>query len=247
MAVASIRSEDLTFVRDGDRIRGYAAWQGREERVPAIVILPDVHGLTEHYRDIARRFAAQGFFSFALDIYSREGRPVLPDPQAVREWIANLDDRRVLADIDGAIRFLRSRVEVKKPAVGITGFCLGGQYALMSACQNFGLGACAGFYGMLRYSEQNEKKPQSPLDLAPRLECPYLGLFGADDSLIPREDVKDLEAILRRHGKTFQVKLYPGAGHAFFNDGRPDAFRPEAARDAWTRVVEFFRSHLISA
>lgn len=239
-----VRTEEMSFLREGEQVRGYAAWQAREERMPALIIISDVHGLSDHYRDVARRFAAEGFFSFAIDLYSREGKPKLADPAAVQAWIQALDDRRVLADLDGAVRFLRSRVEVRKPSVGITGFCMGGQYALMAACVLSDLGACASFYGMLRYHQHNERKPKSPLELAPSLHCPYLGLFGADDALIPRADVMELEATLERHHKSFEIKLYPGAGHAFFNDGRPDAYRPEAARDAWTRVVAFFREHL---
>jgi carboxymethylenebutenolidase len=121
---------------------------------------------------------------------------------------------------------------------------MGGQYALMSACTVPHIAACVSFYGMLRYAEKTTIKPESALDLAPRLNCPYLGLFGEDDALIPRADVKELESILRRTGKNFQTKVYTGAGHAFFNDTRPDVYRPEAAKDAWTRALTFFRAHL---
>lgn len=244
MVAGSIRSEELTFVREGAGIRGFAAWPARGERLPALVIVPDVHGLSDHYRDVARRYAAAGFFSFALDIYSREGRPQLADFAAVMAWIDHLDDRRVLGDIDGAVRFLRSRMEVRGLSIGVTGFCLGGQYALMAACKVPGLAACASFYGMLRYKEYTPKKPESPLDLVPNLQCPYFGLFGSDDPLIPRDDVRELEALLRQHKKTFQVRSYPNAGHAFFNDQRPDAYRPEAAQDAWARVISFFQATL---
>jgi carboxymethylenebutenolidase len=155
-----------------------------------------------------------------------------------------LDDRRVLADIDGAVRFLGSRPEVRTRSIGITGFCMGGQYALMAACSVPSLAACVSFYGMLRYAEKSAVKPESPLDMAPRLACPYLGLFGEEDALIPRADVKELEGLLRKHGKSFQTRIYPGVGHAFFNDTRPDAYRPDAAKDAWTRALAFFRTHL---
>jgi carboxymethylenebutenolidase len=62
--------------------------------------------------------------------------------------------------------------------------------------------------------------------------------------LIPRADVRELEVLLRRSGKTNQIKVYPDAGHAFFNDARPESYRPEAAKDAWTRTIAFFRAHL---
>jgi carboxymethylenebutenolidase len=131
--------------------------------------------------------------------------------------------------------------------VGVTGFCMGGQYALMAACTVARLAACVSWYGMLRYAETDDSKPADALTLAPRLGCPYLGLFGGDDPLIPRADVEELRAILARHGKTFEIRVYPGAGHAFFNHTRPDAYRPDAAADAWPRAVAFLRRHLLVA
>lgn len=244
MATPALRTEDLSFTREGERLKAYGAWPLREERLPAVLIIPDVHGLSDHYRDITRRFAGEGFFSMAVDLYSREGAPTLPDIAAVQQWIRNLDDRRVLADISAAARFLQSRVEVRNISVGVVGFCLGGQYALMSACGAADVAACVSFYGMLRYAELNERKPESPLEMAPRLSCPYLGLFGADDPLIPRADVRELESVLRGAAKRSQIKVYGNAGHAFFNDRRADSYRPEAAADAWTRTVAFFREVL---
>jgi len=244
MSTTLLRTEELTFARDGDRIKAYAAWLRRDDRGPAIVVIPDVRGLTEHYCDIARRFANEGFFALAVDLYSREGAPNLPDIESALRWMRQLDDNRILKDLDGAVRFLGSRPEVRNRSIGITGFCMGGQYALMAACTVANIAACVSFYGMLRYVEKTTHRPESPLDIASRLSCPYLGLFGEDDAMIPRADVKELESVLRRSGKNFQTKVYPGAGHAFFNDTRPEMYRAEAAKDAWTRALTFFRTHL---
>src|SRR5262249_30949125 len=156
---------------------------------PGLVVIPDVRGLGEHYRDIARRFAHEGFFALAVDLYSREGAPALPDMAAVFRWIRDLPDQRVLGDLQAAVDYLGDRRETAGRRVGITGFCLGGQYALMAACSATGIAACVSWYGMLRYTERTDRKPASPLDLAPHLACPYLGLFGAEDALIPRADV----------------------------------------------------------
>jgi carboxymethylenebutenolidase len=241
-----IDTGELSFRRDGDTIRGYAAWPKRTERAPfpGLLLIHDVRGLSDHYRDVARRFAAEGFYTFVPDLYSREGAPALPDMSAVAAWIAELPDPRVLADIAGARAHLTSRPTVRPGAIGITGFCLGGQYAFMAACTVPGLAACVSWYGMLRYAETNERKPRNPLALAPSLGCPYLGLFGADDALIPASDVDELRAILERAGKTFLIRTYPGAGHAFFNDTRADAYRPQAAADAWPRAIAFLRQYL---
>jgi carboxymethylenebutenolidase len=243
MATTQSQAE-LRFTRDGTALDGYGAWPAGRAALPGLIVVPDVRGLTDHYRDIARRFANEGFFTLAIDLYSREGAPDLPDMAAVFAWIRQLPDPRVLGDIGAAVQYLARRSEVAPERIGITGYCMGGQYALMAACSVPGIAACVSWYGMLRYAEHDERKPVSPLELAPRLACPYLGLFGADDALIPNADVEELQAILTRERKTFAIKSYPGAGHAFFNDTRPDAYRPEAAADAWPRAVAFLRTHL---
>jgi carboxymethylenebutenolidase len=239
-----LHTADLTYPRAGATLKAYGAWPEGAVAGPGLVVVPDVRGLTDHYKDIARRFAAEGFFALAVDLYSREGAPDLPDMPAVFAWIESLPDPRIVADLGAAVGFLASRPEVAAGRIGITGYCMGGQYALMAACSVAGLGACVSWYGMLRYTQHNERKPASPLELAPHLACPYLGLFGAEDALIPNADVEELRAILEREGKTFETKSYAGAGHAFFNDTRPDAYRPAAAADAWPRAVAFLRAHL---
>lgn len=235
---------DLVFPGDGVALRGYCAVPAGRGRASAIVLVPDVRGLSDFYRDVARRFADAGFLTLAVDLYSREGTPELPDMAAVSRAIRALPDQRVLADLAAAVRHLAARDDVRAEAVGITGFCLGGQYALMGACTVPGLAACVAWYGMLRYAETNTIKPESPLAMAPRLACPYLGLFGAEDALIPHADVEELRATLARTGRPHEIVEYPGAGHAFMNETRPDAYRADAAADSWRRALAFLRTHL---
>ena len=238
----SLETAEVSFGREA--VRGYGAWPRTAHPLPGLVLIPDVRGLGEHYRDVARRFAAEGFFTLAVDLYSREGAPDLPDLAAVFRWMRALPDRRVISDLGAAVEYLAGRPEVRAEAIGITGFCMGGQYALMAACTVSRLAACVSWYGMLRYAETDDVKPASPLDLAPGLVCPYLGLFGADDAIIPVADVETLRSMLTRAGKTFELHVYPGAGHAFFNDTRPDAYRPETAAEAWRRALGFLRRYL---
>jgi carboxymethylenebutenolidase len=124
---------------------------------------------------------------------------------------------------------------------------MGGQYALLAACSCRGLSACAPFYGMLRYEEGRDRalKPRSPLEALDDLTCPVLGLYGEEDAIIPVEDVREMERRLEASPHEGAVVLYPGAGHAFLNDTRPAAYREEAARDAWGRLVPFLRRHLV--
>jgi len=230
---------EVTWTHDGDTIRGWLA--SPDERAgPGLVLVPDVRGLSDHYREVAGRFAAAGFTTLAVDLYSREGAPALPDMDAVFRWMRALPDRRVLGDLGSAVAYLATGGR----RVGVTGFCMGGQYALMAACALTGVSACVSWYGMLRAEGRTEAKPESPLEMAPRLSCPWLGLYGEEDALIPLADLAELRAVLEREGKAFEIVTYPGAGHAFYNDSRADAYRPAAAADAFPRAVAFLRRHL---
>jgi carboxymethylenebutenolidase len=237
-------TSELAWEGDDATLRGYLARPAGHGPFPALVVVHDVRGLYDHYRDVARRFAAEGFLTLVPDLYSREGPPTLPDLGAVARFIRALPDRRVLGDLASAAGHLATHADARPGAIGITGFCMGGQYALLAACTDGRLRACVTWYGMLRYAETDERKPASPLDLAPRLGCPLLGLFGREDGLIPQADVDELEAILARAGKRYEIRRYAGAGHAFFNDTRTDAYRPDAAADAWPRAIAFLRTHV---
>ena len=235
--------KDVTFARGGETLRGHLAVPEARAAPPAILLIPDVYGLSDLYREIAGRFAACGFATLAIDLYTREGTPTLAGPAQAMAWIAALPDRRVLGDLEAGVDFLASGAGKTGP-IGITGFCMGGQYALLAACSLRGLSACVSFYGMLRYEQRNATKPRSPLDAAADLTCPYLGIFGEDEALIPPSDVVELGSRLERAGKTFELKSYAGCGHAFLNHNRPEAYRPEAAADAFERSVRFFDANL---
>lgn len=230
---------EIHFDSAGEPIRG-VVFAPPSDPAPAVVLIPDVRGVSPLYEEIAARFAAQGFRTLVLDIYSREGAPELPDMASVQRWIDALPDARVVRDVDAAVRHLAGRREVAGRKIGVLGFCLGGQYALMSACRVDGLSACVSFYGMLRHGgafAANKLPP--PLETAADLRCPLLGLYGEEDPLIPPDDLRAFEDALRSAGKSYDIKTFPGAGHAFMNDRRPDAFRPAAATEAFREAVAF--------
>ena len=235
---------DVEFDSGADRVRGYLASADLPGPHPGLIVVPDVHGLGDHYRDVARRFAREGFATLAVDIYSREGAPTLADPGAVGRWIRALPDERVLGDLEAALTYLAAIPHVAGAPVAITGFCMGGQYALLAACRDARLAACVPWYGMLRYQGYDDCNPASPLDRAAALHCPLLGLYGENDSLIPLADVEELRRRLAGAGKDFEIHTYRGAGHAFFNDTRPAAHRRDAAQHAWRRAIAFLHARL---
>ncbi|HEX5066086.1 MAG TPA: dienelactone hydrolase family protein [Myxococcota bacterium] len=227
---------------------GYLAL-GRPGRLPGIVMIHDVWGLADHTRDMARRLAGEGYAVLAVNLYRRMPTVKIDNPGT---WMRELSDPHLLDEIQAAIDLLHARPEASGK-VGITGFCMGGMYVLMAACHCRGLSAAVPFYGLLShrtgllYDAQGldpARKPREPLAMAPGLRCPLLAFFGEDDEFIRVDDVRALEAALGKSAQPSQVVLYPEAGHAFMNDTRPAAYRPEVARDAWGRMLRFFAANL---
>jgi len=224
---------------------GFLALPG-ERPCPGVVMIPDVWGLSDHYRELALRLAADDFAVLAIDPYRKTGSPQLTDVASAMAWIRGLSDPLVQETVQEAVDAMLLHPAMAGHKVGVIGFCMGGQYALLAACGCTGLSACAPFYGMLRYEEGLDpaRKPRSPLDALADLACPVLGFYGEEDPIIPVADVRALEERLAKTGQPAEVHLYPGAGHAFMNTTRPEMYRPEAAADAWARLVPFLGTHL---
>ena len=221
-----------------------------ESSLPGVVMIHDVWGLYDHYRDLARRLAEEGFGVLALDLYRRHGDVKIEDPGS---WIRNLSDPEIQADVEAAAAFLSAEPATRDRKVAVVGFCMGGMYALLAGCGAKGVSAVVPFYGLLSHEHgllhsdaglDPERKPRSPLEAVSELQCPLLGFFGAEDSFVPPDDVKELELRASETGESVEVISYPGAGHAFMNDSRPEAYRPEAAADAWQRMLVFLRCQL---
>ncbi|MEE8558760.1 MAG: dienelactone hydrolase family protein [Myxococcota bacterium] len=235
---------NFEFPSGPDSIRGALYLPEQTDPRPGVVVIPDVRGLHDHYHDVARRLARDGFVALALDLYSREGPPDLPDMETVFRFMRELPDSRVLQDIGQAIDALSKHPSVGQSRVGITGFCMGGMYTILAACTCKGLSAAVSWYGMLRVQEIDESSPEHPLEALPRLSCPLLGLFGKEDPIVPLGDVEELQREGASQSHEVEVVVYPGAGHAFANDTRPDAYRADAAEDAWSRALAFLHRYL---
>ncbi len=217
---------------------------------PGVIVLHDVWGVSEHTRDLTRRLAAEGFSALALDLYRRKGAFEIRDPGA---WMRGLSDPEALADIQEAIALVRAHPSARGRKLGVVGFCMGGMYALLAACACTGLSAAVPFYGILSHRHgilhaegglDPRKKPREPLEAARDLRCPLLAIFGDRDEFVPLADIRALELALARAAWPGEVLVYPGCGHAFLNDTRPQAYRPAEAREAWTRMLGFLREQL---
>jgi carboxymethylenebutenolidase len=158
-----------------------------------------------------------------------------------------MPDARVLADLEGAADLLRARADVTGK-LGCIGFCMGGRYTLLFATSSDRLDAAVdcwgGFIDAATHEERaTAERPTPPLELARALRCPLFAAIGAEDQNPSPAGGEALRESAARSGQEVEVKVYEGAGHAFFADYRP-SYRPQAAAELWRDVVPFFARHL---
>jgi carboxymethylenebutenolidase len=212
-----------------------------------MIVLGDAFGLSDHLRGIAQRFARAGYTALALDLFSRTGPPEAgPAPEdmaRVAAFIERLPDPQVLGDIQSASAWLRRRRDASG-RVGCAGFCLGGMYTQMAMSVPGAPDVGVSMYGRVRYRALSATKPMHPVDRAPKTSGPFMALFGAKDTMIPRTHTDALRRALALSGQPVRVHVYNDAGHAFFDDTRPNHFHPQVAADAWKRTTNWFKQHL---
>jgi carboxymethylenebutenolidase len=217
---------------------------------PGVVLIHDVWGLTDHAKDLAQRLGGEGFAVLALDLYRRLDEVKIDNPG---EWMRALSDPQILGDVQSGADFLGAHSITDGKKIGVIGFCMGGMYALMAGATCTGLGASVPFYGLLShqhgvlYTEAGldpALKPNEPLKIAGGLRCPTLAFYGDQDEFVPISDIELLRDCFSQSSESAEVVVYPGAGHAFMNDTRPDAYRPENASDAWQQMVGFLTEKL---
>jgi carboxymethylenebutenolidase len=247
--VIATSTEGLTVaegkVASGDfQVPIYESRPAKSGKFPVILVVPEVFGMHEHIKDVTRRFAKEGFFSITFEPYAREGGVLqLQDIAAVRKVVDPVPDERVMGDLDALMRYVKSHPSAEAKQVGITGFCRGGMYTLLYAAHSRDVKAAVAWYGQIKPEKTAGVRTVGPLDVAGKINCPVLGLYGEADAGIPTADVREMEGALKKAGKTCDFVLYPGAPHAFFADYRP-SYRAEAAKDGWRRCLAWFNKYL---
>jgi len=218
----------VTFSSAAGPAEGFLARPGQGR--PGVVVLQEWWGLVPHVKDVAGRFAAQGYLALAPDLY--HGRSTVEAEEA-SHLMSGLDWSRAVDEIAGAVRYLRDVEGVDR--VGITGFCMGGALTVLAATLP-GIDAYVAFYGF----------PPAPAEKLDTITAPGLIFFGEDEGFFSVPDAQAFAGRQRAAGRDTEVVVYPAAGHAFFNNDRPEVFRPDAANDAWRRTLAHFGRHLRS-
>ena len=145
-----------------------------------------------------------------------------------------LDADRAEREIAGAGDWLLKQPACSSKKYGVVGFCMGGALAQYTGTKEANAGAVVSFYGGFKKLSMDWKN----------LRGPILLIYGEKDQGVPVEQGRQLEQQLKKLGKDVQLVVYPGAGHAFFNDTRKEVHKPDASADAWRRTVDLFRATL---
>ena len=223
---------EIEFESGAERLRGYLALPARTSG-PGVLVLQEWWGLVDHIRDVADRLARAGFVALAPDLYRGA---TAADPDAAGRLMMDLAIPRAARDLEAAATALFSQSAVAGGTLGVIGFCMGGQLALLAGTTSRRIGAVVDCYGI---------HPNVALDLA-ALAAPVLGIFAERDAFVPPAAARRLEAELRAAGKRCDFTIFPGVDHAFLNDSRADVYDAAAAERAWGMIVSFLRAELVA-
>lgn len=239
--VADVRAGDgdmalFTYRPEGDGKR------------PAVIVIQEIYGVNDHMKDVAGRFAAEGYFAAAPDLFHRSGRAITvsySDNQQAFGLMGALSDDSLLADLNATVASLKSNPNVDGDNIGIVGFCYGGMVAYLAAAKVGGLSAAAVFYGfgILPPPDAGPDAPRLLDATAGDVAVPIISFWGDQDGFIPVSNADEIVATLKAKGKSIESTVYAGAGHGFFCDAR-DSYHEASAKDAWSKTLGFFAKHL---
>lgn len=229
---------------NGFQVPAYRAAPAGKTGLPVVLVIQEIFGVHAYIADVCRRLAHAGYLAIAPELYARQGNPgQYPDiAKLMAEVVAKVPDAQVMADLDGAVQWAAAHGG-DAARVGITGFCWGGRITWMYAAHG-PVKAGVAWYGRLLGSA-SALTPQQPIDLAPHLKAPVLGLYGEKDGGIPLDTVDKMKAALASGStaaKASQFVVYPDAPHAFHADYRP-SYRQGSAEDGWKRMLAWFKAN----
>ena len=205
-----------------------------------LLVIQEAFGVNDHIKDVAQRYAAQGYLAVAPDLFHRFEQRTVPyeEMKTAIGAVMQLNDDMVMNDVNAAIGWLKSQPGVGK--VGIIGYCFGGRTAYLAATRKADIACAEGYYAG---GAADPRNPNAPVTQSANISVPILLFFGEQDKMIPQDQVQKIEETLTQLGKEHQVKVYPQAGHGFNCDAR-GSYNKEAADDAAKIAADFLAKNL---
>ena len=227
---------------DGQEVPVYASQPEGKTGLPVVLVISEIFGVHEHIADMARRFAKQGYLALAPDLFVRQGDATKAPsmPELMKNIVGKTPDAQVMSDLDAVVAWAKQNGG-DTSRLGITGFCWGGRVTWLYAAHNPAVKAGVAWYGRL-VGESTAITPQHPVDLAPTLTVPVLGLYGGKDTGIPQESIEKMKAALAKGASKSEFVVYPDSGHAFNADYRPSYVAADA-KDGYARCLAWFKAH----
>ena len=215
---------------------------------PGVIVIQEIFGVNDHMKDVASRYADEGFVAAAPDLFHREGKgTIVPFTEmatgaGIRGKLSNDD---ILDDVNATIAYLKSNPDVDGDNIGIVGFCFGGMVSYLAAASAPGITAAAIYYGggILPRPDAPAGAPRLLDNTVDSINVPMIGFWGNDDGGIPPASVAEIESTLKAKGKDYESHSYDGAGHGFFCDAR-GSYNEAASKDAFPRTIAFFKKNL---
>lgn len=232
-------------VKDGE-IPAYRAMPAKGKNFPTVLVVQEIFGVHEHIKDVCRRFAKAGYLAIAPEMYARQGDvSKLAMADIMSKVVSKVPDAQVMNDLDAAVAWAGKNGGATNK-LAVTGFCWGGRVVWLYAAHNPKLKAGVAWYGRLTPpppDRANPLQPKAAIEVVKEIKPPVLGLYGGKDTGIPVADVEKMREALKAAGKTSsEIVLYPNAAHGFHADYRP-GYDKEAATDAWSRLLAWFKKN----
>ena len=227
---------------DGLQLPGYRAMPQSGKSFPTVLVVQEIFGVHEHIKDLCRRLAKAGYLAIAPELFVRQGdvSSMHDHQEIIQKVVLKVPDSQVMADLDSATDWAeKNGGDLSRFA--IIGFCWGGRAVWLYAAHSARLKTGAAWYGQI-LGVTNEFRTRTALDAASSLKAPVLGLYGGQDTGIPLEQVEAMRAALKAAGSRSEIVVYPDAPHGFCADYRP-SYREADAKDAWNRMLAWFRTH----
>ncbi|MBO9354165.1 carboxymethylenebutenolidase [Bordetella petrii] len=242
---AGLQAGPVQIPVSGGNMPAYRAAPQDGKALPTVLVINEIFGVHEYIQDVCRRLAKAGYLAVAPELFARQGdaSKYTEIARLRTEIIDKVPDEQVMGDLDAAAAWAAQHGGDPKRLM-VVGFCWGGRIVWLYAAHNPKLRAGAAWYGHVR-NTTSPIKPADPIAVVDRLHAPVLGLYGEADAGIPVADLEQMRAALGKGSEAArqsQIRLYKDAPHGFHADYRP-SYRPEAAQDAWRRMLDWFERY----
>ena len=231
-------------IPSGDfQMPGYRAMPASGKNFPVVLVVQEIFGVHEHIRDLCRRLAKAGYFAVAPELYARQGDVSKMEniQDIIQKVVSKVPDAQVMSDLDATVKWAATDAKADTNRLAITGFCWGGRVVWLYAAHSTQLKAGAAWYGRLT-GPATELMPKNPIDAVADLKAPVIGFYGGKDQGISAESIDQMRSALKANQKESEINVYPDAGHGFNADYRP-GYNAEAAKDAWAKMLAWFKKH----